>query len=178
MSGIEAQRPARHTQRIDGLFGLIWGGACCSRIDKLKLRGSAIEPHRQTWRTNMKKLLIAAVAASLVGIAPAIAEPTKAAPLQAEQMDQVTAGTSNTISIRNRLNSRVSLKFENNVNLTGSDFKAAASADAFSSIPAFTSAVAVSKGNTVIDPSYKEWSSTAVSESAGAIDPLPVRRHR
>ena len=126
----------------------------------------------------MKKLLIAAVAVSLVGIAPAIAEPTKAAaPLQAEQMDQVTAGASSTISIRNRLNSRVNLKFDNNVNLNGSDFKAAAKADAYSNIPAFTSAVAVSGGNTVIDTYGKEWSSFAVSESAGAIDPQRRPRH-
>jgi hypothetical protein len=127
----------------------------------------------------MKKILIAALTASFVCVvAPAIAEPMKSgAPLQAEQLDQVTAGTS-TISIRNRLNSRVNLKFENNVKLNGSDFKAAAQADVYSSIPAFTSAVAVSSGNTVIDATgrTKEWSSFAVSESAGAIMPLRPAR--
>jgi hypothetical protein len=123
----------------------------------------------------MKKFLLSALAAaSLVCVAPAFA----AEPMNTEKLDAITAGTAPnvSISVKNRFDSKVKLEYKNNVRLNGSDFKAAATADAMSTVPAFTSAGAVSGGITIVDPYTKTWASSATSESAGAIKVLP-RRH-
>lgn len=122
----------------------------------------------------MKKLLMSTLiaAAALVAAPAAFAGETT---LNVEQMDQVTAGTwtrpartvPTAIVITNSLTSNVNTQVGNNIRLTGGDFKAAAPADAFTIFPAYTTAVAVSSGNTVI--TFGESSSFAVSESTGAI---------